>query len=199
MKPFTKNELIGVSIILLIIISVSLFNFGVAKRRGRDAQRKSDIGAIADALNKFGNDFGVFPQTSPDGKIVACKGEQIEKEEEGGGTTLVYALAACEWGKDALRDVNDPAYPSYIDSLPIEPQNKEGVNYIYLSNGKRFQILASLEGKDEDEYEQFIEAREISCGTRLCNFGRSSGTTPLDKSIEEYENKLMELEEKSKW
>ena len=188
MKPFSKIEFLIVSFILLTIVVISLYNFGIAKRRGRDAQRKNDIGAIADALNKYANDFAIFPAAS-DGMIVACQGEEIWDEVQ---AKIVFALRPCEWGRDFLRDVNDPNYPAYLQTIPIEPQSKEGLTYTYLSNGRRFQILASLEGKDEDEYESAIEARGISCGARICNFGRSSGRTPLDRSIEEYENELME-------
>ena len=193
MKPFTKREFLVVSLILLAIISVSLYNFAIAKRRGRDAQRKNDIGSITDALNKYANDFAVYPAPS-DGKIVACQGEEIWDEVQ---AKTVFALRPCEWGRDFLRDVNDLDYPAYLQTIPIEPQSKEGLTYTYLSNGRRFQILASLEGKDEDEYDPAIEARGISCGIRLCNFGRSSGKTPLDRSIEEYENELTEENSKN--
>ena len=84
-----------------------------------------------------------------------------------------------------------------MSTLQIEPQNKEGISYVYLSNRKRFQILASLEGDGEDEYDPRIEVRAINCGVRICNFGRSSGTTPLDRSIEKYENELEEQELKN--
>lgn len=191
MKPFSKKEILTTSFILAIIISLSLYNFGIAKRRGRDAQRKNDIGSITDALNKYANDFAVYPAESG-GKIVACQGEQIWDEVQG---RTIFTFRPCEWGQDSLRDVNDPSYPPYLRTIPIEPQSKEGLTYTYLSNGKRFQILASLEGKDEDEYDSAIEDRRITCGARICNFGRSSGKTPLDRSIEEYEN---ELEEESK-
>jgi len=195
MKPFSKQEIVVVSFIFLTIVLVSLYNFSIAIRRGRDAQRKSDIGAITDALNKYANDFATFPEASPDGKIIACKGELMQTQDGGGNSTFIYSLVPCEWGKDALQDINDSDYPAYIATLPIEPQNKEGISYVYLSNRKRFHILASLEGDGEDEYDPRIEVRAINCGVRICNFGRSSGTTPLDRSIEKYEN---ELEEKSK-
>ncbi len=80
-----------------------------------------------------------------------------------------------------------------LDShVPQDPQTANGLKYVYASNGKRFQIFASLEDKSQDEYSKNIEARGISCGARICNLGRASGTTPLDKTIEEYENELYE-------
>jgi len=194
MKPFIKSEVIGILVILGIITVVSLYNFGLAKRRGRDSQRKSDIGSITNGLNKYNDDFGIYPQATDDGKIIACKGEEINKLIEG-QPAITFSLAPCEWGKDALEDVNDPDFPPYIKTMPIDPKSREGFAYVYLSNGKRFQILAALEGKGEDEYDPAVEVRGIACGARVCNFGRSSGQTPLDRSVQEYEN---ELEEESK-
>jgi len=37
---------------------------------------------------------------------------------------------------------------------------------------------------------QKIVKRNISCGVKVCNYGRSYSTTPLDKSLEEYENEI---------
>jgi len=47
-----------------------------------------------------------------------------------------------------------------------------------------------LESADEDEYNIEIANRFISCGLQICNFGKSSPNTPLDKSLKEYENEL---------
>ena len=191
MRPFSKQEILAVSIIFLVIVGISLRNFGIAKRLGRDAQRKSDVGSITNGLNKYNDDFGVYPQASDDGKIIACRGEEIEQLVEDQPVNS-FSLAPCEWGKDALEDVNDPNFPPYIKTLPTDPKSREGFSYTYLSNGKRFQIFAALEGRGEAEYDPVIEARGIICGAGVCNFGRSSGKTPLDKSIQEYENELLE-------
>jgi hypothetical protein len=47
-----------------------------------------------------------------------------------------------------------------------------------------------LEGEEEAEYRQDLVEYGLMCGERVCNFGKSSGSTPLDKSIQEYENEL---------
>lgn len=174
MKFFTKKEFLEIAIILAVLIVVSLPNFIVSLRRARDAQRKNDLGAMENALNRFNNDFGFYPLSSQDGRIVACSPN----------------LEPCDWGKDALADPSDSSFPSYLPVIPIDPDNKKGVSYRYISNAKRFQILASLEGDVEDEYDEAILARDIKCGTVICNSGKASGKTPLDKSLEEYENDL---------
>lgn len=60
MKPFSKNETISLAIILVVLFSVTLFNIRIAERRSRDAQRRADLGAIYEALEKFHSDFGFF-------------------------------------------------------------------------------------------------------------------------------------------
>ena len=187
MKFFSKEEILVLSAILLVLIIVSVPNFIVSVRRSRDAQRKNDIGVLADGLGNFANNFGSYPLSSPDGKILACnpKISYVAK-------IVKVDFDPCEWGKDDLRDALDTSYPPYITALPFDPKHNEGVSYLYLSNGKRFQIFAHLEGTDEAEYDPKIAARNLLCGNKVCNFGRAPGATPLNKSIEEYENELLD-------
>lgn len=174
---FERSELLGVGFILLIVVALSWQNFAIAERRGRDAQRKNDMFTIQNGLNDFIKELGFTPASSPDGKIVAC-GE-------------VESLRPCEWGEDALQDVSDLNYPPYVARLPIDPQSRSGVEYKYFSLGGQYQILGSLEGEDEDEYREDIRERGVECGTRVCNFGKSSHDgVPLDKSLQEYQNEL---------
>ncbi|MBU0572265.1 hypothetical protein KKH23_01175 [Patescibacteria group bacterium] len=203
MKSFSKNEILGILIILTLILTASLYNFRISLRRARDAQRKADLGQIADAIGAFQNDFGFYPP-SLDGKIVACKKDGVDNYTEYKNSLiskdkeidLFEIYAPCEWGKDSLSDVFDPEYPPYVNTLPSDPQSSMGAYYTYISNENRFQLYAGLEGKDEDDAQSVIAERDISCGVRICDFGRASGATPLEKSIEEYENEL--LQEKAK-
>lgn len=178
----TKEETIGILIILFTVFLVFSANLKISIRRARDAQRKSDVRSISDALNRYQNDFGSFP-LSEGGKIVACGGEI-------NSTTGTYEFKVCEWAIDSLIDISDPSYLPYLSKIPYDPDKDKGASYHYLSNGKRYQIYAALEGHDEAEYDPKIETRKLSCGIRICNFGLASGATPLDKSIEEYENEI---------
>ncbi|OGM03931.1 hypothetical protein A3E15_00320 [Candidatus Woesebacteria bacterium RIFCSPHIGHO2_12_FULL_42_9] len=187
MKFFTKQEALAVVAILLAIILISLQNFRTSLRRARDAQRKNDIGAIANGISRYGNDFAVYPLASGDGKILACRPE-VSTNKVG---EEIVEFEPCIWGKDSLRDALDLTYPSYIEALPSDPEGDLGISYLYLSSGQNYQVYAALEGVDEAEYDPNIVARNLTCGMRICNFGRSSGV-PLDKSIEEYENELLE-------
>lgn len=178
MKPFTKPEVASLVIIFAILIAVSTPNFIVSLRRARDAQRKADIGSIHDSLLRYQNDFGSFP-LSIDGKIAAC--EPVTFREVAGIKTPVFS--PCDWGKTSLADLSDSSYPPYLKVIP-------NGSYYYFSNGSRFQIYGSLEGKSEDEYDESIIKRGVSCGDVVCNFGRSFSKTPLNVSIEEYENSI---------
>lgn len=178
MKFFSKSEFKALLIIFAGLIIISTPNFIVSLRRARDAQRKADIGSIQDALFKYQADFGSFP-LSIDGKIAAC--EPVTFKEVGGIKTPVFSV--CSFGKSSLADLSDSSYPPYLKVIP-------NGSYYYFSNGSRFQIYGSLEGESEDEYDESIIKRGIACGEKMCNFGKSSGRTPLNMSIEEYESTL---------
>jgi type II secretory pathway pseudopilin PulG len=203
MKFFSKNEAFGIIVILTLILAASLYNFRISLRRARDAQRKADLGQIANAVGAFQNDFGFYPP-SLDGKIVACKKEGVDDYTEyadlliskDSKIDLFEIYAPCEWGKDSLSDVFDSEYPPYVKTLPQDPRSSMGAHYTYISNENRFQLYAGLEGKDEDDAQSAIAERNISCGVRMCDFGRASGETPLEKSIEEYENELLQKKAK---
>jgi len=198
MKPFSKNEVIATVAILLIITLATFFNLRQASRRARDAQRRADLGTIIGALESYHRDYGYFP-ASEDGKIKACKGEAYDAQLAGLSLLPKFdweayfrILAPCDWGRDGFVDLFDPKNPAYLKNFPQDPRAKEGISYLYFSNGKRFQIFAYMEGeKEETGYNASIVARGLACGERICNFGKSYGETPLDKSIEEYENELI--------
>jgi type II secretory pathway pseudopilin PulG len=198
MKPFSRNEIISVSLILLIISGVTFFNLQISLRRARDVQRRADISTIHEALLAYQSDFGFFPPATADGKILACKADNFDEivaklkdVEEDRFNILRQGLRGCNWGEDAFRDVTDDSYPPYLEKLPADPKTGEGLTYLYLSDMKLFQLYAHLEGGSSEEgYRQGIVERGLSCGTAICNFGKAYGDTPLEMSIEMYENKL---------
>lgn len=196
LKSFTKKE-IGTTLILLIVISVFLIlNLKVSLRRSRDAQRQADINAISDALGKYQKDFGFFPPSTGDGKILGCKNDNfgpipdVIKESEK-KDYFFNMLKGCEWGKDSLSDVNDSGYESYLKTIPVDPKGSQGYSYLYISDTYLFQLYAYLEGEDgENEYRRGIVDRGLKCGINECNFGKAYGETPLEISLQEYENEI---------
>jgi len=178
---FSKKDFIFLVFIFGFVIVYTIFNLQDSYRKARDAQRKSDIRAIYDGLMAYNHDFSRFPQAI-DGKIAACDPKEIAEN--------VIEYGPCFWGEDSLRDAMDPNYPAYVKNLPRDPNWEDGATYVYFSDGKHFQVYAALEGVDEDEYDPEIVALNLDCGIRTCNFGRSDGKTPLDKSIEAYNNEI---------
>jgi len=199
MKPFSKSELIGVTLIFLVVSFFTLFGLKDSLRKGRDAQRRADLGRISDALHNFYDEFGFFP-LSQDGKIKMCKGEnfddilaKLKKERVFDRELFFQGLRPCEYGIDSFRDVTDDSRTPFLNPIPEDPKKDYGYSYLYLSNTKRFQIFAYLEGETkEDEYDSKIAARGLICGKKPCSFGKASGDTPLNISIEEYEQILLE-------
>lgn len=194
---FSKQEIIVTSIILVLIVTVSLFNFRNSLMRARDVTRRDDLGAISNALGQFYEDFGYFPP-GQDGKIKYCKADNFDKvlkdvqdDEVFDRNKFFEGLRGCEWGEDSFDDLLDDDYGPYIEKLPVDPKASEGLSYLYLSNGKRFQLYAHLEeGEDAQGYDTGIVDRQLLCGDKTCSFGKSFARTPLNISIEQYEEEL---------
>lgn len=183
-RMFTRREALGLGLILVVLSVVMALNFSVSERKARDAQRKQDVRDIANALEAYKNDLGSYP-VSENGKIVGC--DTGKKDNLG-----MPILRACNWGEDYLGNPLKPDQTKYLERIPVDPRNSDGYKYYYLTDGRFFQLYASLEGTDEAEYSPAVIARNIFCGVKVCNFGLASSHTPLDKSIEEYENELDE-------
>lgn len=198
MRFFTRTELLVTVVGLLCIGILSYFNFSTSLRRARDSQRREDLGRLSDALNSFHQDFGFFPPSSPDGKIIACKGENFDEVVAELKTLKHFDLAlyitglvSCEWGWDGLSEFTDGT--SYIRTIPTDPKHAEGIRYLYISNLNRYQLFSYLEGTESEiGYDSGIVGRSLNCGTKICSFGKAYSITPLDKSIEEYENELLQ-------
>lgn len=188
MQSFTKEEIKKIGLILAILLLISFVNFRGSLRKARDAQRKADLTFLKEKLEEYKSETGYYPPAGADGRILACKGEativNLEFKRLDNPTT-------CKWGEDSLINYFSDTAKTIVSRIPVDPQNDTGVRYIYKSNSSRFQIYASLEGKSEAEYNKKVEHLKIKCGTRICNFGKAFSDTPLDKSIQEYENELL--------
>lgn len=187
MKPFTKIETVSLGVIFLILIAVAVPNFVVSMMKSRDQIRRDDMGSLNHALDAYLADFEYLPVSSPDGRIMACVNpEDVPHKDKAG--KLVFDFFPCDWGKDAF--VNQFTGKVYLPVLPNDPDYQKGVKYLYLSDGNRFQLFAAEENKKEVEIDPKIVARNLFCGTKICNIGRSYNV-PTDISIEEYEKLLL--------
>jgi type II secretory pathway pseudopilin PulG len=185
MRKLSKSEKISISVIFLVLIAISIPNFVLSLRRARDQVRKDDMGALEHALGGYLADFGSFPVASEDGRIMACKNPNDEVEVNDKGR-LVVNFIPCEWGQDGIFDLTPGSTKTYMKLLPREPDYQKGSLYHYFSDGKRYQIFVSLEGKDDVEYDPEIISRNLMCGNVICNAGRYYGCE-TGKTLEQCE------------
>lgn len=166
---FNKSETLSLVVIFLILVGIAIPNFAASLRRSRDQVRRDDLGSLMTALEKYKIDFGIYPPSSSDGQIMDClkPGDTPYKDKKG---FWVINSVPCEWGKDPL--VNLLTKNTYMTILPRDPDWQKGVSYLYISDGDRYQLFASMEGKNEPEVDSKIIAENLKCGTRVCNVGR---------------------------
>lgn len=168
----TKNEIIFTVSVMAVIGLAGGYNLSQSKVLARDIQRKNDLKHIATGLADYRKDVGVYPQAL-DGKIAAC-GDPI-------GTK------GCEWAVDKLESTQS----AYLTPLPEDPLSPpKAIEYYYVSNGRDFQIFASLERRTDAEFNKGVEARNLQCGSKICNFGVSSDvSSPPDGPLNSGEPK----------
>ncbi|OGY07830.1 MAG: hypothetical protein A2782_01665 [Candidatus Blackburnbacteria bacterium RIFCSPHIGHO2_01_FULL_43_15b] len=157
-RGINKNEGRFIIVALLLIGIFSYFNFQQSYIRARDVARKNDLKHIAAALNNYFYDFNQYPP-SRNGRILVCGNPEYPTE--------------CKWGLDGIKDLSDPSYPAYINSLPRDPQSSSR-DYVYISDTRNYQLFASLESDRDAEYNGKVAIRKINCAKHICNFGISS-------------------------
>lgn len=173
MKAFSKPENISIIVVFLILIAVSWPNFALSLRRARDQIRRDDMGQIQAAIDDYYKDYGIFPLSTTDGKMVVCKGQGQDQ-------------IPCSWGHAAWVNLTPGVDKVYMKTIPGDPNLSKGASYDYFSDGSRYQLFGSLEGIDEPGYDAKLSARGIACGNRVCNIGRANNV-PLYITIEEYD------------
>jgi len=154
-KGFTLVELLVVIAILGILATIGLETFTSAQMRGRDTERKSDLGQISSALELYYSDYGSYPPALA-GKILGCPSP--------GGS--------CSWGTGDFTD----GKTIYFKTLPKDPTYSYSYFYTTVLSGQGFQLYAHLENTQDPE----LISTSYSCGTNtLCNFAITSpNTTP---------------------
>lgn len=172
-KGFTLVELLVVMAIIGILSTVAVGAFRVSQIRGRDAQRKSDLKQIANALELYLQDHGTYPPSSS-GQILGCTAPS----------------GACSWGSGEFRDTAGTVYqkivpkdPSYVSSDPSSPR------YYYVADSvggyKKYKIFARLENPEDKNClisgcDSNADAQ--TCGANLCNFAVTSTNTTAASS-----------------
>jgi len=159
---FTLIELLVAIAIIAILTSIGFGTYAGVQKKSRDAQRKSDLNQLTRALELFYSDFGRYPESLANGTIDA---------------DISAGKDPLNWGET----FDDPdGNQIYMGNLPLDPQTS-GTYYFYQSNssGSKFRVLTLLENDDDLQINTDLVDQEISCGSRICNFGLSSSNADV--------------------
>lgn len=170
-KGFTLIELIIAMAILAIVTGSLLGSFTKSQARARDAQRKSDLKQIQNALEAYANDHnGTYPKGDSNGNILGCPAD---------------TETACDWGDDDGFRMSGGAV--YMTRMVKDPRNTK---YYYVSSDNTsYQIYACLENDKDLCFDSSPNCNELGfsasisnpCGqcwsNNLCNYGVSSANT----------------------
>ncbi len=164
---FTLVELLVVMAILGILTVITLGNFRTSQIKARDAQRKSDLRQIANALEAYYNDHSVYPSSNASGFILAC--------------FCSNGNEPCDWTQDlGQREFCDENNTVYMSKVPGDPLSDPEHAYCYESDETYYKLYAILENKNDPEAKI-----EVTCAGREYNFGISSSNVPLVVEEEE--------------
>ena len=172
-KGFTLVELLVVMAIIAILATVIIGGFRSSQMRGRDAQRKSDLKQVANALEIFFTDYGKYPPASGVA-IAACS------YNPGTG-----AGSACLWGSRTSTGTITDGKTTYMRTVPADPINSHNYVYRVSSTQNMFQLFARLENPEDKNCiggDCANPGVTATCGGgNLCNFGlTSTNTSPTD-------------------
>lgn len=148
---FTLVELLIVIAIIGILTVLVGANYLTALRRGRDAQRKSDLKSVQTALRIYYNDAGRYPCDSGAGLLIrGCS----TVPTSGNCTTI----PACGWDKPW--DVNAGA-TVYMSKLAIDPSTDRSYRYDQSSDDV-YVLKACLENGIDP---QCVSPNEVWCSS----------------------------------
>ena len=159
-KGFTLIELLVVIAILGILSTLGIISFKSSQVKARDAQRKSDLKQITQAMEMYYNDHQKYP-------------ESIEGQVNG-----------ISWGEK----FEDETGTIYMQSLPNDPRGS--LSYFYETDelGSYYKIYAKLENINDSsiqgEYEKFAcDPQENNCNYCISSSNiNCTPTTPTEST-----------------
>lgn len=152
---FTLIELIVAMAILAIVTSGLLANFINSQKKARDAQRKSDLKQIQNALEAYLNDHDIYPSDS-------------------GGI-----IGGVDWG-DEFSDAPDEPGTIYMKVVPEDPSSDKNYYYVQTQSGAAYRLYACLENDKDLDYTVYTGS--MDCGTCAggdCTYGVASSNEEL--------------------
>lgn len=143
-KGFTLLELLIVIVILGILAALISGNFITSLKKGRDAQRKSSLSQIQQALEMYYEDKKVYPSTS----------------------TISFGGKFCE--TSACADTEKV----YMQLVPRDPSGKN-LRYC-TNGGASYQLYAALENVNDKSIITPATVGTCTADCPSCNYGVSS-------------------------
>lgn len=135
-KGFTLIELIVVMVIIGMIAAFMSFNFIEVNKRGRDAERKSDLQQIRSAFEIYRADsaYGTYPQNAADSSgdkvvVINC-GDPLKSQD---GTT------------------------TYMQKIPCDPKSATGWN------GGKYYYINPIDGTGSPSVDDLRQYYLIAC------------------------------------
>lgn len=125
-EGFTLIELLVVISIIGILSTAIYVPFNNSRKKGRDAQRVSNMSSINSAIGAYFDKNGLYPNTNQNWRS-QCPG----------------------WGSYANDAVIPGLVPNYLPKMPVDPKNPTGSDpsnqycYLYISNstGSQYKLL----------------------------------------------------------
>ena len=145
-RGFTLIELLIAMAILAILSTIGFGNFQTARIKARDAKRKTDLAAVAKALEAYVNDHRTYPLADTSGQIVGCGA----------------VAAACSWGSRFSDGTS-----TYMAALPAD---SGGYTYRYASNGTTYTLYAYLENTEDASVIPNPDQNILCAATKPCNY-----------------------------
>jgi len=171
-KGFTLIEILITIIIIGILSVIGISTYQSAQKKGRDFNRKAGLTAVMKALESYMNDKGVYPPSSPDGKILWC------------GTA--EAPTVCPWGSSFSDIEATPAEgeepTTYMASLPKDQVANQTYFYeaVPISEGgpiTGYRLYAKLENTQDPDVSQYSTNCSADADIqKYCNYVLTSET-----------------------
>jgi prepilin-type N-terminal cleavage/methylation domain-containing protein len=122
-RGFTLIELLVVIAIIGLLSSIVLASLNMARGKGNDAKRLSDLQELQRSLELYYDDHNAYPSTGG-GWYGNCSG--FGSHGTSGSSGWIPSLA-----------------PTYIPALPLDPKQTSSACYLYRSNdGADYMLLA---------------------------------------------------------
>ncbi len=178
-KAFTLIELLVVVAIIGILATVVVVNLSNSQIKSRNATRVANLNAIQKALSLYQMEFNAYPKNPPSDQSVT------------------YSSTCAEWGSHALSAMIPGLAPTFISTLPLDPQYDQGASlycYVYRSNTKDYALILHYGHVGQTEVDwvaqtSFLDtARDCGSSDPHCFAIPLPADNPMDKLPPSYTN-----------